>query len=383
MEEKNERLPYVERAAKLFCALVWGGFLWATVRYAQSVLTVLLLAWGMAAVVHPIAVRVSERTKLPRKACAAGIWLLLLLGVCTLGAVCIHRLSEELTRLLAWVRDNRAELAQELSLLLDTLSEGRIPFLSELSADGEWQLAVQRTWNSWLNDAAANLGALLTAGVGRVIVATPKAFLMGIAALMASLYACMDYDALCRFGHNLLEKVLGSRTTVLRTGIGRAIRLTLRAHLILMLLTFGEVWFGLTVLGVRYSLLLALLISVVDVLPILGAGTVLVPWALLSLLFHRTSLGIGLLLLYGIVTVVRQIAEPHILGDSLGIHPLASLLSMLLGLELFGVWGLLLAPIAVMLIKNAGNAEAAGGARGAGDASTFLLKKKSSKRKQN
>ena len=101
-----------------------------------------------------------------------------------------------------------------------------------------------------------------------------------------------------------------------------------------------------------YTLLPALLISLVDVLPLLGAGTVLAPWGVIELLRGNTGLGTGLLALCGIVLALRQISEPRILGGSIGLHPLATLFAAYVGLGLFGVFGMVLGPIVLLLIKG-------------------------------
>ena len=96
---------------------------------------------------------------------------------------------------------------------------------------------------------------------------------------------------------------------------------------------------------IPYAFIIALLLAVVDLLPLLGTGVILIPWALICLLLGQVKLGIGLLALYGVTTLVRQVLEPKLIGDGLGLHPLLSLFSMYAGLRLFGVWGMITAPL--------------------------------------
>ena len=109
---------------------------------------------------------------------------------------------------------------------------------------------------------------------------------------------------------------------------------------------------GFSILGVEYSLLLAVITAIIDVLPILGTGTVLIPWGIISLFQGNFVLGIGILVLYGVITLVRQIIEPKIVGDYIGLYPLVSLICMYVGLRLFGIVGLFLLPISVIMLKN-------------------------------
>ena len=138
--------------------------------------------------------------------------------------------------------------------------------------------------------------------------------------------------------------------------IGRRLRRLgkqyLRACLLLGGLTFLQMFIGLAVLGVPYAFLLALLIAAVDFLPLLGTGIILIPWAAVCFLLGQVKLGVGLLVLYGVSSVVRQVLEPKLIGDGLGLHPLLSLISMYAGLRLFGVWGMILAPLAAAGVKS-------------------------------
>ena len=103
---------------------------------------------------------------------------------------------------------------------------------------------------------------------------------------------------------------------------------------------------------IEYSLLLAIIIAFIDILPVLGVGTVLIPWGLITLLMKDFRTGTGLLILYGIITILRQFIEPKIIGKSLGLHPLVSLISMYMGFRLFGVFGMITGPLTAMVISS-------------------------------
>ena len=104
--------------------------------------------------------------------------------------------------------------------------------------------------------------------------------------------------------------------------------------------------------NVKYPLLIALITAFVDALPILGSGTVLVPWAIISALDGDINLGVALVVLWIIMCVVRQFIEPKVVSNKLGIHPIFTLIAMYTGFKLFGVMGLLVGPIALIIIKS-------------------------------
>ena len=126
----------------------------------------------------------------------------------------------------------------------------------------------------------------------------------------------------------------------------------IRAQLIMMCITFTELSIGFFIIGVRYFILLALVVSVIDALPILGTGSVLLPWAAFAFISGNSRTGISLLIIYAVVLIVRQMLEPKILSQQIGVHPLLTLMAMYAGLKLFGVGGLILGPITVLLLKN-------------------------------
>ena len=116
--------------------------------------------------------------------------------------------------------------------------------------------------------------------------------------------------------------------------------------------TFFELYIGLGIMGVDYSFLLALGISFLDALPIFGVGTVLIPWAVLSFITHDFALGFGLVILWALVSVIRQIIEPRIIGGTIGLHPIVTLIGMYVGFRLFSIVGMFLAPAVIIAART-------------------------------
>jgi predicted PurR-regulated permease PerM len=109
---------------------------------------------------------------------------------------------------------------------------------------------------------------------------------------------------------------------------------------------------GFWLLGISRSLVLAGLIAILDAFPVLGVGTVLIPWALLCLLREETIRGIGLLALYAVVWLSRSILEPRLIGKGLGLDPLVTLMAIYAGWKLWGISGMLLAPILALTVAQ-------------------------------
>jgi predicted PurR-regulated permease PerM len=106
---------------------------------------------------------------------------------------------------------------------------------------------------------------------------------------------------------------------------------------------------SLKILGVKYVLTISLLVGLADILPVLGPGAVFLPWIVWQFINGRTGMGISLLAVYIIISVVRQFLEPKIVGDNIGLHPLTTLISLYVGLQLGGAVGLILGPVTVVI----------------------------------
>ncbi len=130
-----------------------------------------------------------------------------------------------------------------------------------------------------------------------------------------------------------------------------------RAYGLIMFITFCENFLGLSILNLigvmdnNYVFVIAIGIAVFDILPVAGSGGILIPWALIALVSGNVGQCIGLLVIYAIITVIRQYIEPKIVGNSLGVHPLVTLAGLYFGLKLFGFMGMFIVPICVMTVK--------------------------------
>lgn len=126
----------------------------------------------------------------------------------------------------------------------------------------------------------------------------------------------------------------------------------LKAQLKLMLATWFIVSIGLMLLKIPYGFLWAVLVALVDAVPIFGTGTVLIPWAIVSFLQGNAHQGGGLMAIYGIASFARSVLEPRLVGKSLGLDPLVSLIAVYVGFQVWGIPGLILAPVTAALLKS-------------------------------
>jgi sporulation integral membrane protein YtvI len=125
----------------------------------------------------------------------------------------------------------------------------------------------------------------------------------------------------------------------------------LKSQIILSTLTYIITLLGLLILNVNYAMAIALLIIIVDLLPVLGVGSFLVPWAIYNAATGDLGLAVGLFIMFLVITVFRRVVEPKILGDAVGIGALPALVSLYVGFKLVGVIGFFLGPLVVIVYQ--------------------------------
>lgn len=179
----------------------------------------------------------------------------------------------------------------------------------------------------------------------------PGAFVKLLLTIIASLFMTMDYDRITSFilyqlpphGQDLVMQV--------KNYVVGTLFVCIRSYALIMFITFLELSVGLFVIGIKNAVMIAFLIALFDILPILGTGGIMIPWALITLIQKNYPLGFGLLLVYLIVTVIRNILEPKIVGNQIGLHPVVTLISLFVGAQLFGIVGLFGLPIFLSLLR--------------------------------
>lgn len=183
------------------------------------------------------------------------------------------------------------------------------------------------------------------------LTALPSTLIFFIITLIATFFLTKDKYIIKDFIFRQLPETWGTKLTSLKSDLFGALIGFLKAQSIILSITFIESFIGLTFIGVDYAFTLAVIIALVDILPVLGTGGIYVPWAITNFVLGNYRMGIALLVLYGIITVVRYMIEPKIVGQQLGIHPVLTLMSMFAGMKLIGAAGLILGPTTVVAIK--------------------------------
>jgi sporulation integral membrane protein YtvI len=191
----------------------------------------------------------------------------------------------------------------------------------------------------------------LTQSIVHYITLIPGFLIHFLVYLVALFLISLDLPKLKKGIKKYLSERTYQRLAMVVTQLSKAGIGFIKAQFLLSLITFFLALVGLLLLKVDYAIVMALLIVIVDILPILGTGSVLVPWGVISIANGNSGLGIGLIVLFVIITVVRRIIEPKVFSTNLGISPLAALVSVYLGFQLLGFIGLFIGPVIIILVE--------------------------------
>ena len=201
-----------------------------------------------------------------------------------------------------------------------------------------------------LGDAVVNISKSVVTWVTSSTLKAPKLLLNMLIMVISTIFFTIDFPRI----HAFVMRQLNERWRTLlhnaRVQLGRTLWSYLRSYAMILIITFSEIFIGLSIIGVDNAAGIAVAIAFFDILPVVGSGLVLLPWTIYTIISGNLATGIGLAVLYVVVIVVRQIMEPKIVGDRVGLHPIVTLLAMVLGTYLFGGIGLLGLPITLALI---------------------------------
>ena len=194
-------------------------------------------------------------------------------------------------------------------------------------------------------------------GIYNVARNVPSAVLGLVIGIIAWILFTKDYHKVVRFIQLQLPEGKKNLFVEIKQVFSNTILKMVRAYLLIMFITFCELSIGFTILSIagimsnNYIYLIALAICIFDILPVAGSGGILIPWAVVSLVMGNTAQAIGLMVIYAVISVIRQYIEPKIVGDSLGVNPLITLAGLYFGLKLFGIIGMFIVPIMIMTLK--------------------------------
>ena len=355
--QKFEHTPTVKRKRFLinfaFFALLFALSV-VLVRYALPALFPFFIAFIVTLILLPVVRFAHDKLKLNKRTVSV---VLVILFYGTIGVLAIWLLVELLSLMVDKIKDLPSFYHDQIRPFLGALFDEIQRMLNNLDPD----IAID--FDSTANTILSSLGSTIMSVSGEFVgsltglaVSVATFLLNFVIMVVATIFLLVDYEAIRKFVRHQLSDKTNELVHNIGTHLGGVLKKYILSYSLIMLITFGEIFAGLSIIGIKYSALIAVLIAVFDILPVVGSGLILVPWAIISLIIGNIGLGIGLFILWAVVCVVRQIIEPKIVGSNVGMHPFLTLFAMLAGNFIYGGIGILLLPIVLALCQSLNSA---------------------------
>ena len=345
--------PYRRTVYLVFYSLLGILAVYVIAKYIFPVLLPFVLAFAAASLLRRPAAAVAKKTKIPQRIVSVVLVILFLsAGIGVLFAA-VMEAAEQLGALARGIAAGENTILSNFTAMLDKIGEfaAGLPFFSGEDAD-TLRDTIGEALTDMLKNAVFTFASKIPGYAGKIAAAVPQVLIFSVVTVLSAVYFCADYEKIISY---IKTHVHGKPRDALREMYGQTghtLMKYFKSYVILFLFTFAELFIGFLILGQKYAFLLALMTALVDILPVLGTGTVLIPWAVYLFFAGDIRTAVGLLILYAVISVLRQILEPKIVGAGIGMHPLLALVSMYVGLKAFGFFGMLLLPLAVVIVKN-------------------------------
>lgn len=334
----KERIEYI---VFWLLGIIAGGFiLIVSIKYILPAAAPFLIAWGAAIAVRGPARRLAEGIRVPERIIRLMLSLFATLLIFAIIAVCVWQLTAAVWGFLSDIGEGNPVY----EILNAITSPGILIF-----GDGipkELAEKISGAISTMVSSALGGLASAVTSWVGFI----PNLLLFLLITVISLIYFALDLERINSAAKSLLPKRLADKLSKLPERFIQICKKYVASYLLLMVITFFLMLVGFLIIGVEHAMAIALFVAALDVLPVIGVGTVLVPWSVFQFVAGNHAVGIGLLVLFVVNTVVRQLAEPKIVGKNLDMHPIMTLVLLYVGYSFFGFVGLILVPVFAVVI---------------------------------
>lgn len=320
---------------------------YAVCKYLLPALMPFLVAFVVAMLIRWPTVRLSKENVKRQKILAilfsALFYGIVFLAVILMGAKLVQSLVDLAVSAPTLYRDQIVPLLNEFS---DWVSLKLSSVDAEASAEID-DFLTQVSNN--MGQSVSEISVTVVKAVSGSVTGIPSLVVNIVITVVATFFMAADYPQLREFILKLLPQRAAERADRAVAYLKNLALIYSRSYLLLFLLTFSELTIGLLILRIPYAVLVALGIAVFDILPVLGTGGILLPWAVILFAMGKVPLGIGIVILYLVITVIRNTVEPRLVGKQIGLHPLATLIALYVGLKLIGFAGVIIFPVALAI----------------------------------
>lgn len=310
-----------------------------------------IVGWMIAMIASPLVRFFEEKFKIKRKAVSAFVIIAVLAGVVLL----VYGLGARLVREIIGFIDELPVLWQQITVEFNRVGANLEVIYKRLPKDLQGSLMnFSQGFGSYLSDfiSSIDLGTSTVTWVGNFAKHLPDIFLAVVMSLLSSYFFVADKNYVSNFARKHVPHAVYYRYDMVRRSFKKAVGGYFKAQFKIEVWVYLEVLIGLLILGIDYAAVIALGIAFLDLLPVFGTGTVMIPWAIIELLSGEYKRAIGLLIVWCIGQLLRQVIQPKIVGDSMGMDAIPTIFLLYIGYQAAGVAGMIFAvPIGIIVMN--------------------------------
>lgn len=308
-----------------------------------------VIGWVIACIAGPLVKFFEEKLKIRRKAGTAFVIMAVIAGVILLAYLLIAKLIQELIGLTL----SLPQLWQSLETDMRAIGQNWAVFYTRLPADMQNGIvAIGTGAEQAISNFVSNIGTPTVAAVGNFAKNVPSVIIGIIMSVLSAYFFISEKEYVQSCAKKYIPRTIREKWNVIfgsmKTAVGGYFKAQLKIECWIYILLLA----GLMFLKINYAFLIAFGIAILDFLPFFGTGTVMVPWAIVKFLSGDYQMMLGLLIIWGVGQLVRQIIQPKIVGDSMGVAPIPTLILLFLGYKIAGVIGMIVAvPVGIIVVN--------------------------------
>lgn len=308
-----------------------------------------VIGWFIAYIASPVVNWLEKRLRIVKK---LGL-MLIIVGVLAVVIFCCYLIGSKLWREIAGVIQNMPAMYEDLETGLAEIG-GSTKGLFEMLPQG-----VQNVWGEIVNNLDRTVGNIIgkiseptVTAAGNFAMRIPSVLIATIVTFISAYFFIAEREEVIAWSKKVMPAPVASRMSMVMDNLKYAVGGYFKAQFKIMAVVFAILLVGFLLLGVHFSFLLAFLIAFLDFLPFFGTGTALIPWAAYKFMVGNYKMAAGLIVLYGITQLLRQLIQPKLVGDSMGLKPLVTLVLLYAGYKTGGVFGMIFAvPIGLIVLN--------------------------------
>ncbi|MCI9296006.1 MAG: sporulation integral membrane protein YtvI [Lachnospiraceae bacterium] len=346
---KQETRAYCKALANIILALIGVVVLITVVPRVLSFFMPFVVAWIIALLASPMVKFLEDKLRIKRKAGTACVIIAVIALIILIGYGIAAFLIDQIQGLMHDLPD----IWEGLQIQIDEISRSFSRLAASLPKD------VQESWayffenvETSLGEWVAGLGTPSMSWLGNMAKQLPNLFVAVIMCLVAAFAFTAERTNMRNFMQDYMPETLKKYWDMIQVSLSGAVGGYLKAQLKIEFWIYLILTAGLFILRIDYAPVLAIFIAVLDFLPVFGTGTILCPWIVFEIFSRDYKLAVGLAVIWGISQIVRQMIQPKIMGDSMGMHTLPTVFLLYIGYKVSGIFGMIVAvPIGIIFVN--------------------------------